>query len=60
MPVSAGNFPAKLTRAKMQPAPKSPCRAAAQSNHGIQATPDCALLFIVARVSGAPDAGRSL
>jgi hypothetical protein len=28
-------------------------------NHCVQATPDYALLFIVARVSGAPDATRS-
>ena len=28
-------------------------------NHCLQATPDCALLFIVAQVSGAPDAARS-
>ena len=27
-------------------------------NHCVQATPDCALLFIVAQVSGAPDADR--
>jgi hypothetical protein len=27
-------------------------------NHCVQATPDCALLFIVAQVSGAPDAER--
>ena len=27
-------------------------------NHCVQATPDCALLFIVALVSGAPDAER--
>jgi hypothetical protein len=30
-----------------------------ESNHCVQATPDCALLFIVAQVSGAPDAERS-
>jgi hypothetical protein len=29
-----------------------------QPNHWVQATPDCALPFIVARVSGAPDAER--
>jgi hypothetical protein len=29
-----------------------------QANHCVQATPDCALLFIVAQVSGAPDADR--
>jgi len=29
-------------------------------NNCVQATPDCALLFIVAQVSGAPDAERSL
>jgi hypothetical protein len=29
------------------------------ANHCIQATPDFALLFIVAQVSGASDAGRS-
>jgi hypothetical protein len=28
------------------------------ANHCIQATPDFALLFIVAQVSGAPDAER--
>jgi uncharacterized membrane protein YoaK (UPF0700 family) len=28
------------------------------SNNCVQATPDCALLFIVAQVSGAPDAKR--
>jgi len=27
-------------------------------NHWVQATPDCALLFVVAQVSGAPDAAR--
>jgi hypothetical protein len=27
-------------------------------NHCVQATPDYALLFVVARVSGAPDAWR--
>jgi len=27
-------------------------------NHCVQATPDCAFLFIVALVSGAPDAER--
>ena len=27
-------------------------------NHCVQATPECALLFIVAQVSGAPDAER--
>jgi hypothetical protein len=27
-------------------------------NHCVQATPDCALLFIAAQVSGAPDAER--
>jgi hypothetical protein len=27
-------------------------------NHRVQATPDCAFVFIVARVSGAPDASR--
>jgi hypothetical protein len=29
-----------------------------KSNNCVQATPDCALLFIVAQVSGAPDAER--
>jgi len=29
------------------------------ANNCVQATPDCALLFIVAQVSGAPDADRS-
>jgi hypothetical protein len=29
------------------------------SNNCVQATPDYALLFIVAQVSGAPDANRS-
>jgi hypothetical protein len=29
-------------------------------NHCIQATPDFALLFIVAQLSGAPDAERSV
>lgn len=29
------------------------------SNNSVQATPDCALLFIVAQVSGAPDRERS-
>jgi hypothetical protein len=28
------------------------------SNNCVQATPNCALLFIVAQVSGAPDAER--
>jgi hypothetical protein len=28
-------------------------------NRCVQATPDCALLFIVAQVAGAPDADRS-
>lgn len=28
------------------------------ANYAVQATPDCALLFIVAQVSGAPDAER--
>jgi len=28
------------------------------ANHCIQATPDFALLFVVAQVSGAPDAAR--
>ncbi len=28
------------------------------ANNCVQATPDCALLFIVAQVSGAPDAER--
>jgi hypothetical protein len=28
-------------------------------NHCVQATPDCGLLFILAQVSGAPDADRS-
>ena len=27
-------------------------------NHCVQATPDCALLFVLAQVSGAPDAER--
>jgi hypothetical protein len=27
-------------------------------NNGVQATPDCAVLFILAQVSGAPDAIR--
>ena len=31
---------------------------ARKSNHCIQATPDCAFLFIIAQVSGAPDAER--
>jgi len=30
-----------------------------KANHCEQATPGCALLFIVAQVSGAPDADRS-
>jgi len=30
-----------------------------KSNNCVQATPDCASLFIVAQVSGAPDAERS-
>jgi hypothetical protein len=30
----------------------------APSNNCVQATPDCALLFVVAQVSGAPDAER--
>jgi hypothetical protein len=29
-----------------------------QPNNCVQATPDCALLFIVAQVPGAPDAER--
>jgi hypothetical protein len=29
-----------------------------KSNNCVQATPDCALLFIVAQVSGAPEAER--
>jgi len=29
-----------------------------KANHCVQATPGCALLFIVAQVSGAPDAER--
>ncbi len=29
-------------------------------NHCVQATPNYALLFIVAQVSGAPDADRSM
>jgi hypothetical protein len=29
-----------------------------RSNDCVQATPECALLFIVAQVAGAPDAGR--
>ncbi len=28
------------------------------ANNGVQATPDCAFLFVVAQVSGAPDAAR--
>ena len=28
------------------------------SNHWVQATPDCAMLFIVAQVPGAPDPAR--
>jgi hypothetical protein len=30
-----------------------------RSNHCVQATPDCALLFVVAQLSGAPDPERS-
>jgi hypothetical protein len=29
-----------------------------EANNWVQATPDCALLFIVAQVSGAPDPER--
>jgi len=36
----------------------SSCRAAAQFNTCVQATPDCVSLFMVALVSGAPDATR--
>jgi hypothetical protein len=30
------------------------------SNNSVQATPDCALLFVVAQLSGAPDRERSV
>jgi len=42
----------------MLPLSHPSCRGAAQFNQCVQATPDYALLFIVAQVSGAPDAVR--
>ena len=36
----------------------TPCRAAAQSNNSVQATPVCAFCNFLAQVPGAPDRGR--
>jgi hypothetical protein len=39
--------------------PTAMSESAERANNCVQATPDCALLFIVAQRSGAPDSGRS-
>jgi hypothetical protein len=58
MPLSGGDSPTNRRSQTMQPPSLSACRAAAQFNHWLQATPDCAFLFFLAQWSGVPEPKR--